>query len=552
MTLSQLLDRACEEFADRPLFIGEDRTLTYVDVQRWSRRIAAGLVAAGVTAGEHVALIMANRPEYVAVKFAIARVGATCVPINYLFRAQEVGYILEQSDAVALVTTDRHGDVDHLASLDALVPGWEGGCAVGAIGSLRQAVVFSPTGAVRPGATTLADLEAMATPASTDRLAEREASGDPASYSDILYTSGTTGNPKGVLLKHDQVVREAYAAAYQRALEDGRRIGFPMPMYHVFGYIECLLAAMFVGGAVVPQVVFDAGAMLHAVARHGVNEIVGVPAVTLPLLERAAAGDHDLRSVHTVFSSGAAAPATIWDDIRATFGDVELVTGYGMTETTASTTCTNPEDDRRLLVDSNGRLRDGGIAGDPELGGRVATYKAVDPETGADLAPGQVGHLLVRGVVVTDGYYRKPDETKLAFTDDGWLRTGDLGTISADGILCLAGRLKESLRVGGELVMPREVEVAVCEHPKVAEAHVTGVPHPRLGEVVCVWVVPVDPEDAPDADAVIAHCQTRLARFKVPRHVIPIRRDDLPVTATGRVQKFRLAEMAASKLGLDG
>lgn len=552
MTLHGALDRAVEEFADRPLFITDEHAHTYRELQDWSRRLAAGLVELGVEPGDHVALVMGNYPEFAAVKFAISRVGATCVPVNYLFRAPELGYVLQQSEAKVLVTMDRYRDLDYLQALDQLAPGWETGGGGPSIATLQQVVVFSPSGEDRPGAMTLAALESSASPGGAAVLASREAQADPGTYSDILYTSGTTGQPKGVLLKHDQIVREAYAAAYQRALEDGRRLVFPLPMYHVFGYVECLVPVLFVGGAVIPQVVFDAPAMLRAIATHGAHELVGVPAVTLPLMAEFRRGGYDVSSVHTVFSSGGAAPPTIWDDIAEVFGDPEVVTGYGMTETTATTTCTDPEDDPLLVRTTNGHLRDGGAAGDVELGGKVAVYKVVDPATGQEVEPGQQGHLLARGMVVTDGYYRKPEETALAFTDDGWLKSGDLGSIDADGHLRLTGRLKESFRVGGEMVMPREIEVVLGEHPGVAEAHVAGIPHPRMGEVAAAWVVCRDPGRRPDPAELVKHCEDRLARFKVPRHIFFTTAEELPLTATGRCQKFRLTEMAQRELAASG
>ncbi len=548
MTLHGALDRAVEEFADRPLFITDERTYTYREVQEWSRRLAAGLLELGVEPGDNVALLMANHPQFVAAKFAVSRTGATCVPVNYLFKAAELGYVLQQSEATVLVTMDRYRDLDYLDALDQLCPGWEAGGGGEAIASLRQVVVHSPSGRHRPGATTLEELESSATQASRELLPGREAGVGAGAYSDILYTSGTTGKPKGVLLRHDQIVREGYAAAHQRALEDGRRLVFPLPMYHVFGYVECLVPVLFVGGAVLPQVVFDAPAMLRAIATHGAQELVGVPAVTLPLMAEYRRGGYDVSSVHTVFSSGGVAPPTIWDDIADVFGDPEVVTGYGMTETTASTTCTDPEDDKVLVRTTNGRLRDGGAAGDVELGGKVAVYKTVDPETEQDLEPGQQGHLLARGMVVTDGYYRKPEETALAFTDDGWLRTGDIGCIDADGLLRLTGRLKESFRVGGEMVMPRVIVVVLGEHPGVAEAHVCGIPHDRMGEVAAAWVVCRDPAQPPDPAELVQFCEDRLARFKVPRHVLFITAEELPLTATGRCQKFRLTEMAQRAL----
>lgn len=547
-TISQVLDRGAAEFPARPLVITDNRTFSYADIMSWSRRLAAGLVASGVKSGDHVAMVMGNYPEFVAIKFAIARTGATCIPINYLFRAKELGYVLEQSDAKVLITMQRLRDNDYLGALDELIPGWESAAGGEVLTKLQQVVVFSPEGDVRPGAMSLAALEAAATDEATAELDHREQTVDPQSYSDILYTSGTTGSPKGVLLRHDQIVRMAYSAAYQRAFEDGRRMAFPLPMYHVFGYMECLMAVIFVGGAIVPQVSFDAPAMLAGLSRDGVGEIVAVPAVTLPLIAEARRGEYDLSSVHTVFSSGGAAPPTIWDDIRSVFGSVEITTGYGMTETTAATTCTMPEGDDELLRTTHGQLRDAGAAGDSELGGHLAIYKTVDLVTGEDLPAGVQGHLLVRGVVVTDGYYKKADETALAFTEDGWLKTGDVGTIDADGHLVLTGRLKESFRVGGEMVMPKEIEAVLAEHPGVAEAHVVGIPHARMGEVACAWIIPSDPANPPDATELSGFCAGRLARFKVPRHVIFASLDELPLTATGRVQKFRLSEMSQDRL----
>jgi fatty-acyl-CoA synthase len=549
MTVSQSLDTAADAFPDRPLVITDERAYTYRDIQAGSREIAAGLIAQGIQPGDHVAMLMANYPEFVAIKFAIARVGAVAIPINYLFRGAELGYILRQSDAKLLIAMDRYRDLGYVDTLDEIAPGWATGGGGEAIPNLRTVVIYSPTGDEPEGATSLAQLTEAGTGEAREELERRENAADASGYSDILYTSGTTGSPKGVLLGHDQVVRMAYAAAYQRALEDGRRLGFPLPMYHVFGYMECLMAVLFVGGAIVPRVAFDAADSLESYARHRVNEIVAVPAVTLPLLAEIGRGDYDISSIHTVFSSGGAAPATIWDDIRDVFGDaVELTTGYGMTETTAATTCTMPEDDDEVLTTTNGRLRFAGAAGDPELGGLIAMYKAVDIQSGEDLPAGEQGHLLVRGPVVTHGYYNKPDETALAFTEDGWLRTGDIGSIDADGNLKLTGRLKESFRVGGEMVMPKEIENVLTSHPEVADAHVVGLPHVRMGEVGCAWIIPRDPENPPERDDLVEYCSSRLARFKVPRHIIFTSAAELPVTATGRVQKFRLTEMAQQRL----
>jgi fatty-acyl-CoA synthase len=549
MTLAQTLDRAAREFPDDPLVITDQRSYSYSEIERWSRLLAGGLVELGVQPGDHVALVMANHPEFVPIKFAIARTGATCIPVNFLFRAAELGYVLKQSDAKVLITMDQYRNLNYLSDLDELAPGWEDNGFGAEFPELQQVVTFNTAGESGRKTVSLDELAALSTDAAQEELKRRDESADVSAYSDILYTSGTTGSPKGVLLKHDQIVRESYAAAYQRALDEGRRIGFPMPMYHVFGYMEGLMAAIFVGGAIVPQVTFSAPHMLAQIADHQVTEIMAVPAVTLPLIAEYRNGDYDVSSIRTVFASGGAAPPSIWADIRSVFGDdVEIYTGYGMTETTASTTCTDPEDDEWMLQNTNGRLRRAGIAGDPAFDRRVAVYKTVDPQSEEDLAPGEIGHLLVKGTVVTDGYYKKPDETALAFTEDGWLRTGDIGSIDADGVLKLTGRLKESFRCGGEMVMPKEIENVLAGHALVSEAHVCGIPHPRMGEVACAWVVPVDPDNPPAPDELVELCKESLAAFKVPRSVFVASFDELPVTATGRVQKYRLTELSVKRL----
>jgi fatty-acyl-CoA synthase len=545
-TLDQMLDTATAEFPDRPLVVTDQRSWSYRDIQRGSERIAAGLVASGVRPGDHVALLMANYPEFVAAKFAIARAGAVAVPVNFLNRRDELGYVLRQSDAVLLITMDRFRNLDYLQFLDQLAPGWEQHGGGTAFPRLKQVVVF-PTGdtAVRAHVTALADFGARSGPW---RPVEHPG---PDSNADIIYTSGTTGAPKGVMLTHDMMLRTAFGSTYGRAFEDGRRILFSLPMYHVYGYVEGLLAALFVGGAVIPQLKFDAADTLRAIAAHHASDVLLIPTMTLALLDALKKPDarHDLSSLRAVISSGGRAPAYIWQDIFDHLQPAELTTGYGMTEVTASSTVTRPGDPIERLLHSNGCLRDVGPAGDPANGGLLVVYRVVDPDTGTALASGEVGELQARGIGVTRGYYNKPDATAAAFTPDGWLHTGDLGSVDADGYLYLAGRLKESYRCGGEQVLPTEAEDLLVTHPAVLQAHVVPVPDLRMGEVGVAFVVLREQLTA-TPDELIAFCAGRLARFKVPRHVLPIRAEDIPSTPSGRARKFLLVEIATKALGL--
>ena len=548
MTIGQALDQAADKYPDRPLFITDERVWTYADMQAASRQLAARLLSRGIGPRDHVGLYMANYVEFAIAKFAIARIGAVAVPINFLLRQQELAYVLRQSECAALVAMDSFRDRNYLDDLDAIMPGWETSGGGVAFPELKEVFIHFCGGSSRTGAEPLIDERYRPSPDILEKLRLAEEAAKPDFRCDIIYTSGTTGRPKGVVVTHDMVLRTAYASAYTRALEDGRRILFALPMYHVFGYVECLLACLFVGGAVVPRIVFEPEDMLSASERYKVGEIVCVPLMTLKLIDLARVRGFDCPSLVAFFNSGGVSPQSIWGEIREVLGAAELLTGYGMTETTASTCCTLPEGDDRHLLTSNGRLKDAGLAGFDQPDDRLAVYKAIDPESGEDLPYGEEGELLVKGLAVTPGYYKKPEENEAAFTADGWLRTGDIGTVDAEGYVALHGRIKESYRCGGEMVMPQEVEELLMEHPGVSNALVVGVPDHKMGEVGCALIVPEG--TAPDSSELIALCAERLARFKVPKHVLFVTESDVPYTATGRAQRVYLGTVAKERLGL--
>lgn len=545
-TLAQAFDAAAEQHPDRPLFTNEQGTRTYAEMQDWSRRLALGLIAFGIEAGDHVALLMANYAEFVAVKLAIARVGAVTIPVNFNLRGEELRYVLDQSDAVALVTMDQFRGHDYLADLDRFAPKWRGGKG-GSLNRLREVFVFPTTGVQPLGTRTLDDLIALGAGAEPAVLDARTAAGDPGTPCDVLYTSGTTGRSKGVILTHDMILRVAYSSVYHRALSDRRSTVHALPMYHVYGYVECLVVAWFVGGSVVTQLVFEPGAFLDQAQAHRVTDIIALPNQTIKLLELASERGFDSAHLVQVFNSGGVNPPGIWEDIRAVFRPPELITAYGMSETTASSVCTLPEGDDSYLHVSNGRYKMAHVAGDQAFDGLVAVYKVIDPETGNEVPHGEIGELVARGPIVTAGYYRKPEETAAAFTPDGWLHTGDLGKVTVEGYLTLTGRLKESYRCGGEMVMPREIEALVETLPEVELALAVGVPDVKMGDVGCLCIVPAAGAQ-PLEQALIALCAANLARFKVPRHVLFFAADEIPMTSTGRPQKVKLAQVARERL----
>ncbi len=481
-------------------------------------------------------MIMANYPQFVTIKFAIARVGAIAVPLNFLYRQDELRYVLADSACRVVVTMTGFRGLDYQLMFDGITPGWDAPTS----GAPWTAVLLDSDGRARPGCLTVAGLAALG---DENRDSSGDLVADPHDASDMLYTSGTTGSPKGVLVTHDAVLRNAYASALTRAYEDGRRILFSLPCYHMFGYIEGLLSVMFVGGAIIPQTIFSAEGYFAAIERHRASDILCVPTMAVALVESSAREDYDLGSLRAILCGSAPAPIWLWRQIEEEIGVSEIVTGYGMTEAGGAMTLTRPEDPLHLTSETVGKPKIAGAASVPGTDALVA-YKAVHPETAEDLPPGRVGELAWAGPTAMLGYWNRPEETA-ATLRDGWLFSGDLGRVRADGYLQVTGRHKELYKSGGELVMPKEIEDLLAEHDEISQVFAVGLLDDRWGEIGCVVVVPVE-ESTLTEDDVLDICRAKLARFKVPKRAVFYRAEDLPTTPTGKVQKYKLIEQLTS------
>ncbi|WP_064444736.1 class I adenylate-forming enzyme family protein [Rhodococcus sp. YH3-3] len=539
-SLGEWLDHRAELFGDRPLVITDDKITTYGEVAGWSRRLADGLVALGVKPGDHVGIVMANYTEFVPVKFAVAHAGAVAIPLNFLYKAEELAYVLEQSHCTVLITMTGHAGLDYPEMIDSVAPGWDTPEGQTALPLLRHVVQVGVDGRTRDGVRTLQDLEELG------RANVGSSAGivvDPNSVGDILYTSGTTGSPKGVLITHDAVQRTGYASALTRAFDDGWRVLFSLPCYHMFGYIEGLLAAMTVGGAVILQPSFDPAAYLAGIERHQANDILCVPTMTVGILERPDIADYDLSSLQALLSGAAPGPVWLWEKAASLLGITEIVTGYGMTECGGAMTLSDPEDSFELTSSTVGTPKLAGVAGIVERSGALCEYRTADPVTGEFLPNGEEGELISRGPTAMLGFWNKPEETAKGLRD-GWVYSGDLGIVRDDGYVQVTGRSKELYKSGGELVMPKEIEELLTAHPGISQVYAIGVPDDKWGEVGCACVVRA-PESTITEDEVLALCREHLARFKVPKHVWFLEAAELPTTPTGKIQKFRLVTEAA-------
>ncbi len=536
-TLAAQLDAVAAEHPDRPYVLVEGRALSYREVAENSRTIAAGLISLGVQRGDRVALLVDNRAEYPAIKFGIARAGAVAVPLNYSYKADEIGERLRQSGASVVIAVDASAATDFLAAFDHLAPGWESGVSSETVPALRHVVLIEP----RAGRDAL-DLSRLGDGGvAVSEVDARLIEVSPDDVCDIVFTSGTTGHALGAELTHDMVLRSAYGSAYHRAFDDGWRISFALPLYHVFGYIEGMLSVLFVAGAIAPLRVFNPKTVLEIIERDRINEVLFVPTMTVAVVDQAVKDPRDLSSLESVFSAAAPAPVWLWERVMTDLAPRMIFTGYGQTEVSAATALTFPLDDIETVSSVVGATKLGGIAargaGVDDL--RLAEYRTIDPFTGDVLPAGQTGELSVRGPQVTHGYFGNEERTAYSVDADGWLRTGDLGHIDERGYLRLDGRSSELFKVGGELVAPLEVEQVLTGMPGVSQAFVAGIPDERFGEVGWAWVVPTEGAQL-DEQALLRELREHLARFKVPRGITITDAASLPVTTTGKVQKFLL------------
>lgn len=535
MSLDAYLDWAAQDFGDLPLVLTDAETLTYADVVAQSQRIADRLQTLGIQPGERIGVVMANYPVTAPILFAIWRTGAVAVPMNTLYRPDELEYAIREADCALLIVTARFGRRDFAGDLDQCAPGWrEGACKT--LPTLRHALIYDED---IPG-DFLASFPEQPAGQKTDTIVPPARAHDPAV---IMFTSGTTGFPKGVVQTHDNLLRAAYAGAYHQAFETGRRAVFSLPLYHSFGLVVGLISGLIVGGGIVPLLRFEPDALLMATERHRATFLMGVPTMTIALMEQAKLKSYDLSSLTAIHSAAAPTPSWVWRDIQETLGCREIFTSYGQTETTATIVCTQPGDSIDIVASTQGCIVEAGIAGIALQNGRIAEFKTIDPETRDDLPWGVAGELCTRGPMNSLGYFRRPDETAKIMLPGGWLRMGDLGQFREDGKLFLTGRTKELYKSRGELVSPKELEQILTTHPAISQAFLIGMPDDRWGEIGCAWIV-LNDDHAVEPGIVIDFLAQRVARYKLPRDVWFIDANDLPKTGTGKVQKNVLKTMA--------
>lgn len=550
MTISQRLERTVSEYPERTYIFTLQKSYTYQETEMWANHLAQGLYKLGIKRREHIANLLPNCPEFIFSKFAVSKVGCVNVPLNYKARTEELEYLLKQSDSKCLITMDHFAGINYMDMLNKIDPDILSRGKSEKLPMLRHVIIVSTENRQYENTIDFYNLVEQGKTASEElKEVVRNIPQFSDEVSDILYTSGSTGRPKGAMLTHDSLLRSAFATCLSRAYEDGRRIYFPLPLYHSFSYVEGLLAALFVGGTVIPQAIFKPQEALTLIEQSKANDMLIVPTIALSLLNHPTLKDFDLSSLRSIMCAASPAPVWLWERLQKELEVNELCTAYGMTEVCAATMHTVPGDSHEVIATTIGRIMPGGCSGLPEYGWQNTQYKVIDPFTGEDLPPGSEGELACRGNIITTGYYKKPIETSDVIDKDGWLRSGDLGRIRADGYFELTGRSKELYIIGGENVAPKEIELILSRHPKINQAYVVGVPDVKMGEVGMAYITLNSGESA-SVEEIIEYCKDKLAIFKIPKYIKFISADEYPITTTGKIQKFKLTQQAIEELNL--
>ncbi|RNC73331.1 MAG: AMP-binding protein [Desulfuromonadales bacterium] len=540
-TVGGLLDHIAGIYPDNDALVYPERGIRYSYRQFNSIccQVAKGLLRLGIRKGDNVSIWAYNVPEWVILQFATAKIGAVLVTVNTNYKSAELEYILNQSDSTTLFLVKSFKDTDYVQTLYEVVPELKD-AVPGTLRSeklpfLKHAVFLdedAPAGMI-----TFERIVEMGLHVSDEELASIEKTLDRHEVINMQYTSGTTGFPKGVMLTHYNIVSNGFNIGECMRFTDKDRLCIPVPFFHCFGCVLGVLACVTHGATMVPVEIFDPLKVLQTIEKERCTAVHGVPTMFIAELEHPDFPKYDLSSLRSGIMAGSPCPIEVMKKVISQMNASEITIAYGQTESSPVITQTRTDDPIELRVATVGRAL-------PDV-----EVKIVDIETGATLPPGKQGELCTRGYLVMKGYYKMPEETARAIDADGWLHTGDLAVMDEHGYCKITGRIKQMIIRGGENVYPREIEEYLYTHPKISDVQIYGVPDRKYGEQVMAAVI-LKKGMAMTEEEVREFCKGKIANYKIPRYVKFV--DSYPMTASGKIQKFKLREMAIKELGLEG
>ncbi len=540
-TIGGLLDEMAEKFPEHDALVYPDRDLyySYRGFQTACNQAAKGLLQMGIRKGDHVAIWATNYPEWVITQFATAKIGAVLVTVNTNYRSFELEYLLKHSDTTTLIMIDGHRDGDYVDMINELCPelkhSMPGHLKSNRLPFLKNVIYI---GDRRPsGMYGWQDMMKMGCSVEDEILQEREKSLHPDDVINMQYTSGTTGFPKGVMLTHFNIVADATYIAECMDLTHQDRMCIPVPFFHCFGCVLGTLCCVSKGATMVPVQQFNALEVLKACEKEKCTAVHGVPTMFISELSHPEFEQFDLSHLRTGIMAGSTCPEKVMKEVIERMGMKEITIAYGQTEASPVITQTRTHDKFEYRVSSVGRAL-------PNV-----EVKIVDVETGQEVPCGVQGELCARGFNIMKGYYKMKEATAQAIDSEGWLHTGDLAVMDEKGYCKITGRSKDMIIRGGENIYPREIEEFIYTHPKVMDVQVVGVPSEKYGEEVMAWIKVKKGETLTEAD-VKEYCKGKISYFKIPKYIAFV--EAFPMTASAKIQKYKLREMGIELLGLEG
>jgi len=520
----------------------QNRRLSYSELAIEIDTLARGLLGMGFNKGDRIGIWSTNNIEWLLLQMATARIGAILANINPAYRPQELAYALKQSEVQALFVIPRFHNSDYISMLTELIPELTNASSPTlenqAFPKLRKIIVYDPqspanTQRPHPGFCTWTEVLSAGDSITQDELGKVTATLDMDDPINIQYTSGTTGFPKAVVLTHHNILNNAWFSAKAMHFTETDRLCIPVPFYHCFGMVLANLLCLSVGAcAVIPSEHFNAEAVLKAVDHESCTAIHGVPTMFIAELEHPSFRHYDLRTLRTGIMAGAPCPPALMNRVMEEMHCNEILIGYGETEASPLTHLTSRDDSMQRRVETVGKNL-------PHQ-----EVKILSLENGQTIPLSEPGEICFRGYHLMQGYYADAEATAQAIDAQGWLHSGDIGVMDAAGYVKITGRLKEMIIRGGENIYPREIEDFIFTHPKVAEVAVFGLPDDFYGEKVAAWIQLHAGEDMSEEE-VRDYCKGHIAHFKIPKTISFV--DEFPMTVTGKLQKFRMRELALKK-----